>query len=135
MGGFNYDLSNPNKYAEIYIDSLYTMEYFLLINMPTRISANPRSLLDNIWTNNVKFQTQSAILEVLVSDHFALMQCTFFPSKQSTQEPNSHSCLLNQTTFKLFNERLLEADWFAILALQELNQAFSKIHAKKERRV
>ena len=70
-----------------------------------------------------------------MSDHFAVMQCTFFPSKQSTQEPNSHSCLLNQTTFKLFNERLLVADWFAILALQELNQAFSKIHAKNKRRV
>ena len=34
LGGFNYDLLNPNKYADLYFDSLYTMEYFLLNNKP-----------------------------------------------------------------------------------------------------
>ena len=88
------------------------------------------SLIDNIWTNNVKFRTQSAILEALVSDQFAVMQCTFFPSKQSTQKPNSHSRLLNQNTFELFNKRLLATDWFELLPLQDPNQAFSKFMQK-----
>ena len=58
------------------------------------------SFTDNIWTNNVKFQTQSAILADLVSNHFAIMQSTIFLYKQSTQEPNSHFRLLNQNTIK-----------------------------------
>ena len=131
MGGFNYNLLNPSNYSELYIDSLHTIGYFLLINMPTRQSDNPCSLIDNIWMNNVKFRTQGAILKILVSDQFAVMlQCTFLPSKQFTQEPNSHSRLLNQNTFKLFNERLLAADWFEILALPDPNQAFSKFMQK-----
>ena len=121
LGDFNYDLFNPNKYAELYAHSLYTMIYFPLINKPTRISSNVCSLIDNIWTYNVKFRTESVILAELVSDYFAVMQCTFFPSTQSTQEPNSHSRLLNQNTIKLFNERLLAGDWFEILALQDPN--------------
>ena len=35
LDDFNYDLLNPNKYAEIYIDSLYTMGYFLGIRHKT----------------------------------------------------------------------------------------------------
>ena len=57
-----------------------------------------------------------------MSNRFAIMQCTFFPSKQSAQEPNSHSRLFNQNTIKLFNEHLLAADWFEILALQDPKQ-------------
>ena len=106
------------------------MGYFCLITKPTRISANRCSLINNIWNNNAKFRTQSAILAKLVSDHFAIMQCTSFPSKQSTQEPNSHSRLLNQNTIKLLNEHLLAADWFEILALQDPNQPFSKFRQK-----
>ena len=97
-----YDLLNPNKYAELYIESLYTMAYFPLITKPSRISINVCSLIDSILTNNVKFRTQRVILAELVSNHFAVMQCTFFLSQQSTQEPNSHSRLLNQNTIKLF---------------------------------
>ena len=81
--------------------------------------------------NNVTFPTQGAILQILVSDQFAVMlQCTFLPSNQFTQKPNSHSRLLNQNTFKLFNERLLAADWFEILALPDPNQAFPKFMQK-----
>ena len=69
-----------------------------------------------------------------MSDHFGVMQCTFFPSKQSTQKPNSHSRLLNQNhgqnTIKLFNKHSLAADWFKRLALQDPNQAFSKLMQK-----
>ena len=61
MGDFNYDLLNPNRYAELYIDFLYMMGYFPLTNKPTRIFANLCLLIDNIWTNNVKFRTLSAI--------------------------------------------------------------------------
>ena len=56
------------------------------------------SFTGNIWTSIVKFRTQSAILADLVANHFAIMQSTFFPYKQSTQEPNSHFRLLNQNT-------------------------------------
>ena len=68
--------------------------------MPTRISTNPCSLIDNIWTNNVKFRTQSAILEVLlVSDHFAVLQiadaCDTAEMKNENKHGQTEVCLLN----------------------------------------
>ena len=54
----------------------------------------------------------------------------FFFCKRSTQEPNFHSRLLNQNTIKLFNEGLLAADWFEILAFQDPNRAVLKFMQK-----
>ena len=59
--------------------------------MPTRISANPCSLIDNIWKNNVKFWTQSAILEVLlVSDYFAVLQIADAYDTAEMKNENKH---------------------------------------------
>ena len=58
------------------------------------------------------------------------MQCVFFPFKRPTLKPDSNSRLLNQNTIKVFNERLLAADWFEILLLQDVNLAFSKFMQK-----
>ena len=71
------------------------MEYLPLINKPIRISANLSSLIDNIWTDNVKFLTQIVILGEILSDRFRRFS---FP-----KELNSHSRLWNQNTIKLFN--------------------------------
>ena len=59
--------------------------------MPSRISANPCSLIDNIWTNNVKFRTKSAILEILlVSDHFAVLQIADACDTAEMKNENKH---------------------------------------------
>ena len=55
-----------------------------LIRKPTRISTS-MTLVDNIRTNNSKFPISSAVLIELVSDHFAIIQCTKLPNRNANQ--------------------------------------------------
>jgi len=61
-----------------FTDLMFSHENIPLINKPTRIST-AMTLIDNIWMNNLKYLINSAIITDLISDHFAVLQCTEFP--------------------------------------------------------
>ena len=69
MGDFNFDLLDPDRYTNIFTDLMFELGNIPLISKPTRIST-VMTLLDNIWTNNLKYPINSAIITDLVSDHF-----------------------------------------------------------------
>ena len=101
-----------------------------LISKPTRISA-VMTLLDNIWIKNLKYPINSAIINDLVSNHFAVLQCTkvpfFFcniPTKQTKD--------LNSVSLGNFRYQLNAFDWSDVcaetnpdLSLSKLNNAFN----------
>ena len=79
MGDFNCNLLNPDAF----VDEMFSNGNYPLISKPTSISTS-MTLIDNIWTNNLKFSVSSAVLTVLVSDYFAIIQCTKLPNKNAT---------------------------------------------------
>ena len=88
MGDFNFDLLDPDRHTDIFTDLMFELGNIPLISKPTRIST-VMTLLDNIWTNNLKYPINNAIITDLVFDHFAVLQCTkllfsftTFPTKQ-----------------------------------------------------
>ena len=96
MGDFNFDLLDSDRHTDIFTDLLFELGNIPLISKPTRIST-VMTLLDNIWTNNLKHPINNAIITNLVSDHFTVLQCTklpfsftTFPAKQ-TRDFNSVS--------------------------------------------
>lgn len=126
MGDFNYDLINQNKHTELFVDSLFSGGFLPLVNKPTRVTTTHYSLIDNIWTNNIKFEIQAAVLAEPISDHFGIMQCTYFPTKKLQDESNFETRLFNANTIREFNEQLLSVDWSVICAQTDPNIALSK---------
>ena len=54
MGEFNINLNcNIDKSTSDYVDTLYSHAFFPTINSPTRITANSKTLIDNIFYNDV----------------------------------------------------------------------------------
>ena len=71
-------MSNLGNQTNVFVDEFFSFGLFPLINKPTRIST-AATLIDNSWTNNLKYVTKSAIVVDVIADHFDVIQSTTFP--------------------------------------------------------
>ena len=69
VGDFNIDLFKHNDSQEI-ISTFNSNFYFNTITKPTRVTPTSATLIDHMWTNNLKNLSMSGILYVNLSDHF-----------------------------------------------------------------
>ena len=55
MGDFNINLlhSDVDKETSNFMDNIYSNSFFPTINLPTRITASSKTLIDNIFYNDV----------------------------------------------------------------------------------
>ena len=71
MGDFNIDLlkAHSNSFIKNYADNLISYSVKCTINKPTRCTINSKTLLDHIYTNNLKYYNFSGIVQYDISDH------------------------------------------------------------------
>ena len=71
MGDFNIDLlkSDTHRLTNEFLQGLYAQGFYPLISLPTRITDNSATLIDNIWTNNLEDVVESGLVTVRISDH------------------------------------------------------------------
>ena len=71
MGNFNIDLlkAHSNSFIKNYADNLISYSVKCTINKPTRCTINSKTLLDHIYTNNLKYYNFSEIVQYNISDH------------------------------------------------------------------
>ena len=55
MGDFNINILNCNtdRDTSSFIDTIYSNSFYPTINIPTRITSNSKTLIDNIFYNNI----------------------------------------------------------------------------------
>lgn len=88
-GDFNLDLLsfNSHNHTAEFIDMLFSAGFLQLISNPTRVSShnnlNSATLIDHIWTNDVKDQMVAGIITTYLSDHFS----TFHIIKTNKYQP------------------------------------------------
>ena len=105
MEDFNFNLLNPDRNTDAFVDEMFINGNY----KPTRISTS-MNLIDNIWTNNLKISISSAVLTDLVSDHFAIIQCTELPNKNANQTFQLIRDI-NLDTLTKFWQKLNEINW------------------------
>ena len=91
MGDFNINLLNCNidKNTSDYVDTLYSHAFFPAINSPTQIIANSKTLINNIFYNDVTKNVIAGNITTSISDYrtqFLLI---------SNQNPSSQNQMLN----------------------------------------
>ena len=124
MGDFNLNLLNPDRNTDAFVDEMFSNGNYPLISKPTHISTS-MTLIDNIWTNNLKFSISSAVLTDLVSDHFTIIQCTELPNKNANQIFQLIRDINPDTLIK-FQQKLNEINWGFVFAELDPDYAFSK---------
>ena len=75
MGDFNINVLNLNIHnpTSEFVDTSYKYNFFPLINKPTRVKKVPATLIDKIFTNNIKHKgILSSILYTDITDHFPI---------------------------------------------------------------
>ena len=122
MGDFNFNLLNRDRNTDAFVDEMFSNSNYPLICKPTRISTS-MTLIDNIWTNNLKFSISSAVLTDLVSDHFAIIQCAELPNKNANQTFQLIRDI-NPNTLTKFRQKLNEINWGFVFAELDPDYAF-----------
>ena len=74
-GDFNLDLLsyNVHNYTADFVSMLFSAGFLQLISNPTRVSTNNNTatLIDHIWTNDIKDKMVAGVITTYLSDHYS----------------------------------------------------------------
>ena len=81
-GDFNIDIlkHNSNRGSKYFLDTMYAIGLYPLIDRPTRISNQSFSLIDNIFTNVTNYNITSGILINDITDHLPVFAICTYPN-------------------------------------------------------
>ena len=81
-GDFNIAIlkHNSNRGIKYFMDTMYAIGLYPLIDRPTRISNQSFSLIDNIFTNVTNYNITSGILINDITDHLPVFAICTYPN-------------------------------------------------------
>ena len=97
LGDFNVNTMNLDNVASRFVELMRSLFFLPLIDVPTRVTSNTETLIDNIWTNQL-VQVISGVFSADISDHFPIFVSLpmFPPSDKAHKRFRDHS--LNSIT-------------------------------------
>jgi hypothetical protein len=126
VGDLNINLINYTKHngTRNFIDTIYSYCVLPLINKPTRINTESCTLIDNIFTNNVK-HFNSGILINDLSDHLPIF--TILEDDNCLRENTEKYIFKRQNKEKNLNEfqlKLSQYDWEPVTQATNIDEAY-----------
>lgn len=126
-GDFNVDLLNPKKHraTEDFINTIYSMSLYPTITRPSRITTHGATLIDNIFTNNMEWNSMSGLLINDISDHlpvFLVYECKYRKIKDSNCS-NGKRVRTEESITTLKNE-LLKQNWNIVYEEDDTDKAY-----------
>ena len=112
-GDYNLNLLkiNSDTRCNTLFENLTSLGFIPKITLPTRISRNASTLIDNIFTNNTNHNHISGVLVRPISDH--QMQFCLLPEDRSYKKDNIKTIeveIINETTLLKLKNDVIEAD-------------------------
>ena len=130
LGDFNVNLLNyeSDNQTASFLDKICSNGFFPYINIPTRITLKSKTLIDNIFLNNVVENTISGNITTDISDHLA--QFLLIPIKiQNKAKPlNAYQRDYKNFDIEIFQQDLQQIHWPNILSLNknDVNYSFEQ---------
>ena len=109
-----------------FVDEFFSFGFFPLINKPTHIST-AATFIDNIWTNNLKYVTKSAIVADLIADHFGVIQSNTFTNCFVQKTSCTQIRFFSSKNVKKFLNQLQKISWEEIYENSDPDHAFNKL--------
>ncbi|XP_042891027.1 uncharacterized protein LOC122265692 [Penaeus japonicus] len=133
IGDFNIDLlkHTHSKDAVDLISLFHSHFHYCTITHNTRVTTNTATLLDQIWTNDIRHNLTNGIVYSSVSDHFPVF--SFFQSRDSPKTPNTTVIKFRDFSAANLDNFLSDVenvDWLNCLTSTEVDEGFSQFHDK-----
>ena len=130
MGDFNINISEAlvttDKTVNEFYNTFLSFYFYPLINQPTRVYGESKSIIDNIFTNSPNI-IRSGILKTDFSDHYSLFCITDLNGRViKTKEVTKRE--LSAPNFKKCSEILKTTDWDPVYKLVNFEQSFKFFH-------
>ena len=131
VGDFNINLLNFEKHqgTNNFIDKLSSNGIFPLINRPTRITLESFTLIDNIYTNELK-RHKSGVLINDISDHlpvFMILSSHYYLKRNKHQNIFKRS--IREENLTELQHKLSTYNWDTVTQCTNVNAAYSKFIA------
>ena len=111
LGDFNVDLLKSGTHGPTsdFLEGFTSGGFYPLISLPTRLTDTTATLIDNIWTNNVRSKMGSGLVTVRVSDHLPIF--AFVGGRREGDGGTEEGCkrrrrLVNEGRIRRFAEEL-----------------------------
>ena len=104
-GDFNLNLLkyNENQYVNLFLNMLYSSNFYPAVNKPTRVSSLSATLIDNILLNYECPSYRPTILLSDLSDHFSLSLCC--PCDKVSTETGNEFIELNMSIIAILHQK------------------------------
>ena len=124
-GDLNIGLLNHDKHRKTkeFIDALYSLSMYPLIDRPSRITEYSATLIDNIFTNDLITDKLSGLIINDVSDHlpvFSIIKNNF----NKSHGEKKYFKMNNILNFENFKTELNNLDWNIIYEKNDVNLAY-----------
>ena len=129
----NFETDNPSS---SFLNNLTSNLFIPHITLPTRITSRSRTLIDNIFSNTIDFQSSiSGNITSSISDHFP--QFLLVPSRQNNYRPRKHNMFhRNMRNFdpNSFERDLSQINWNELIkANEDPNYSFDNFYSSVEK--
>ena len=130
MGDFNINLLNYqlDNHTAKFLDNICSSGFFPYINISTRIASRSKTLIDNIYHNNLKENTYSGNLATDISDHLA--QFLLIPTDETNKFLPKQIFIRDYKNFEKenFETEIKRENWKHTLGLhlKDVNHSFEK---------
>ena len=126
-GDFNIDIlkHKVDQGTKSFLDTMYSIGLYPLVDRPTRISNHSFSLIDNIFTNVTNHNVTSGILVSDITDHLPIFVfCTHPNPDRVDQKRNVKKRIINEKTLSSLSHNLAEECWDNVFRSADVDTAY-----------
>ena len=126
-GYFNIDLLKNNIHTSTkkILDMMYSLGMYPLISNPTRVTSMSATLIDNIFTNEMKYQVNSGVLISDISDHLPVFAICYYDYLIRGSRSHQFKRILNNDAVEKLKIDLNQQTWQNVLDQSEVNLAYN----------
>ena len=129
MGDLNYDLLKFEQHekTKVLLQNSFANGFLELISIPTRISHTSATLIDHLYTNDIKNKFESSVIISDISDHFPI--CHIIHNKEKVSNPTFVKTQnFNAEKVAAFKEQLSRVDWNSVLTQEDTQLAYDSFY-------
>ena len=129
MGDLNYDLLKfeTHEKTKVLLENSFANGFLELISYPTRLCHSTETLIDHLYTNDIKTKFESSIIISDISDHFPIFHIIY--NKEKVSNPTFvRSQNFNAEKVAAFKEQLSRVDWNTVINQDDTQLAYDNFY-------